>query len=176
MSAGLLDYWRRAGRSGQWFAKDPGFDLDFRNRFLDLHLAAARGELDAWAGAPDPALARVILLDQFPRNAFRGTPHMYATDFLARAAARSALADFFERIDPELRLFLCLPFAHSEDLADQTLSVELNARLGREYLRHAQGHRDIVARFGRFPHRNALLGRASSAGELEFLRGGGFAG
>lgn len=102
---------------------------------------------------------------------------MYATDGLARAFARMALdAHMFDAVEPQLRLFLCLPFAHSENLADQDLSVALNARLGQPWLGHAEGHRDIIRRFGRFPHRNPLLGRDTRRDEAEFLAGGGFDG
>ncbi len=172
----VLDFWREAG-PGRWFAKDPAFDTRFRERFLPLHLAAARRELDGWIDAPDSALALLLLLDQFPRNAFRGTAHMYATDPLARHVAGRLLAQGFDqRIEPALRLFCYLPFAHSEALADQERSLALNRGLGAESLAHAQGHLDIVRRFGRFPHRNPLLGRETTAEEQAFLDAGGFAG
>lgn len=176
-AAQVVDYWRQAGERGQWFGKDPAFDRDFHDRFLPLHLAAARGELDDWAATAQGVLALLILLDQFPRNAFRGSARMYATDGLARELARRALAaGHMDRVDETLRLFFCLPFAHSESPADQDLSVQLNARLGSTWLAHAEGHRDIVRRFGRFPHRNPLLGRDSTPEEEAFLRSGGFAG
>jgi uncharacterized protein (DUF924 family) len=175
--ARVVDYWRRAGERGQWFGKDPAFDRDFHDRFLALHQAAAGHELDGWAATPCGALALLILLDQFPRNAFRGSARMYATDALAREVARRALAaGHIDRVEEALRLFFCLPFAHSESLDDQELSVQLNARLGPTWLAHAEGHRDIVRRFGRFPHRNPLLGRQSTTEEEDFLRSGGFAG
>jgi uncharacterized protein (DUF924 family) len=173
----VIDYWRQAGERGQWFSKDPAFDRDFHDRFLALHLAASRRELDDWAAASQGSLALLILLDQFPRNAFRGSAHMYATDGLARHVARLALAaGHMERVEESLQLFFCLPFAHSESLDDQRLSIELNARLGPSWQAHAEGHHDIVRRFGRFPHRNAMLGRESTPAELQFLRSGGFAG
>ena len=173
----VADYWRRAGERGRWFAKDPAFDRDFHDRFLALHLAAARRELDHWSATPQGALALLILLDQFPRNAFRGTARMYATDAAARRHARAALAaGHMAAVEPALQLFFCLPFAHSENLADQDLSVELNTHLGATARAHALGHRDIIRRFGRFPHRNALLGRSTTAEERAFLDGGGFAG
>jgi uncharacterized protein (DUF924 family) len=119
----------------------------------------------------------LILLDQYPRNAFRGTGHMYATDSLARHFARLAdAAGFADQVDPSLRLFFCLPFSHSEDLADQDRAVALNAALGAEARSHAEGHRDIVRRFGRFPHRNPMLGRETTEAESAFLRNGGFKG
>ncbi len=175
-AADVIGFWRNAG-SGQWFAKNPAFDARFRERFCALHLAAARRECDHWTTTPEGSLALLILLDQFPRNAFRGTGHMYATDPLARHFARMAnAAGHMEAIDQELRLFFCLPFAHSEDIADQNLSVELNTRLGPAERAHAEGHRDIVRRFGRFPHRNAMLGRQTTDEEQVFLDGGGFDG
>ncbi|MBP0620986.1 DUF924 family protein [Cupriavidus consociatus] len=171
----VVDFWRRS--RAHWFSKRPDFDRHFRERFLKLHLAAARRECDHWTHLPVGALALLILLDQFPRNAFRGTAHMYATDALARHFARVALErDQMDRVEVPLRLFFCLPFAHSEDLADQDVSVLLNARLGRTARSHAVRHRDIVRRFGRFPHRNPLLLRQTTPAEQEFLDGGGFAG
>lgn len=171
----VLHFWRAA--HADWFSHDPAFDRRFRERFFDLHLSAARRERDSWVDTPEGSLALLILLDQFPRNAFRGTGHMYATDPLARHFARIAYAaGRMEAIDPELRLFFCLPYAHSEDIADQDLSVELNARLGPTAQSHAEGHRDIIRRFGRFPHRNVMLGRRTTEEEQAFLDGGGFAG
>jgi uncharacterized protein (DUF924 family) len=176
-AATVVDFWRRAGEQGHWFDKDAAFDRAFREHFIQLHFSAARRELDDWAGTAEGMLALLILLDQFPRNAFRGTAHMFATDSLARAFARRAqAAGQMQAVGPALRLFFCLPFAHSEMLADQDLSVELNAQLGPEARQHAEGHRDIVRRFGRFPHRNAMLGRETTPDEAAFLRGGGFAG
>ncbi|MGE0797351.1 MAG: DUF924 family protein [Lautropia sp.] len=173
----IIDFWRIAGEHGQWFRKDTAFDHGFRERFLDAHMAAARRERDDWAATPEGALALLILLDQFPRNAFRGTGHMYATDALARHFARAAdAAGFIDRVEPALRLFFCLPFAHSEDLADQDRSVTLNTRLGADARSHAAGHRDIIRRFGRFPHRNPMLGRDTTSAEQAFLDSGGFAG
>lgn len=175
-AAGVVAFWREAGPA-RWFQKDEAFDREFRARFLDLHVAAAARRCDDWLDTAEGALALLLLLDQYPRNAFRGTARMYATDALAREHARRTLAaGFFEQIEPGLRLFVCLPFAHSEDLADQDLSVELNAGLGPDALSHAQGHRDIVRRFGRFPHRNPLLGRDTTPDEAVFLCEGGFAG
>ncbi|WP_295524468.1 DUF924 family protein [uncultured Pseudacidovorax sp.] len=174
-AAALVDFWRAA--QPNWFRKSEAFDAQFFDRCLPQHLAAARGELDGWAATPIGALALLILLDQFPRNAFRGTAHMYATDPRARAIAREALAQGHEMaVDAPLRLFFCLPFAHSEELADQQRSVELYRRLAPDALRHGEQHRDIVQRFGRFPHRNAILLRVSTPEEEAFLAEGGFAG
>jgi uncharacterized protein (DUF924 family) len=172
----VIDFWRAAGRE-RWFAKDRYFDDEFRLQFFDLHLAAARGELEPWLQAPDSALALLILLDQFPRNAFRDTAHMFATDALACHYARQVVdAGLDEQVEPELRQFFYLPLEHSERLADQNLSVAFNRGISAETLRYAELHHDVIARFGRFPHRNRLLGRESSSEELEFLQAGGFAG
>lgn len=174
--AALLEFWREAGYE-RWFRKDPDFDRGLSERFLDLHMAVAARRHDAWLDTPEGALALLILTDQFPRNAFRGTGHMYATDPLARHYARRAHAlDYLDRVEPALRVFLCLPFTHSEDLADQDMGVALNRRFGGPTLEYALGHRDIIRRFGRFPHRNPLLGRDSTPEEEAFLSEGGFGG
>lgn len=173
----VVGFWKRAGDEGRWFAKDADFDRSFKERFLDLHMEVAKRQHDGWIETPEGALALLIIIDQFPRNAFRGTGHMYATDPLARHYAREArAAGHMERVEAELRLFLCLPFAHSEEIADQDISVALNARLGEPWLSHAEGHRDIIRRFGRFPHRNEMLGRETTLEEAAFLRNGGFQG
>ncbi len=171
----VVVFWRR-GRH-YWFRKNADFDRRFHERCFDLHLAAARRELDSWNQTPTGALALLILLDQFPRNAFRGTAHMYATDPLARHYARAALAlGHPEHVDPRLKLFFYLPFEHSEDLADQDLSVTLHASLDTETQGYAERHRDIIRRFGRFPHRNPMLLRETTAEEQAYLDSGGFAG
>jgi uncharacterized protein (DUF924 family) len=173
----VVAFWREAGPA-LWFAKDPAFDARFRERFTTLHEQAARGELDAWTSTPEGTLALIILVDQFPRNAFRGTPKMYATDAQARALARAAIGVGHDlAIDLPLRLFVYLPLGHSEDLRDQEESVRLAAEnLRPEDLVHAEGHRDIIKRFGRFPHRNPILGRAMRPEEQDFLDAGGYAG
>jgi uncharacterized protein (DUF924 family) len=173
----VIDFWQRTGDRGLWFGKDAGFDEEFRGRFLALHMAAAARELDGWLDSAGGALALMVLLDQFPRNAFRGTGHMYATDPLARSIARRAhAAGWFGQAPGGMDVFLALPFSHSEDIADQEFAVELNLRLGEPWLPHALQHRDIIRRFGRFPHRNPLLGRESTAAELAWLAEGGFGG
>jgi uncharacterized protein (DUF924 family) len=175
-AAEVVEFWREAGPA-RWFAKDPQFDQRFRARFLALHEAAARGELSSWLEEPETTLALCLLLDQFPRNAFRGTPRMYATDAMARGVADSAIRRGHDRaIEPALSLFIYLPFGHSEALADQQRSVALSRRLGQPSLAHAEGHRDIVQRFGRFPHRNPILARTMTPEEQRFLDEGGFAG
>ncbi|WP_090452538.1 DUF924 family protein [Dyella sp. OK004] len=172
----VVTFWRNAG-PGLWFAKNSAFDRRFRERFLSAYEATAGHALNGWQASPLGSLALLLLTDQFPRNAFRGTARMYATDGLARAFARTALArSYMAAVDPDLRLFFCLPFAHSEDVADQALSVALNAQLGQPWLAHAQSHQEIIRRFGRFPHRNPLLGRTSTPEEQAFLDQGGFAG
>nr|WP_222432786.1 DUF924 family protein [Caenimonas sedimenti] len=172
----VLQFWREAGPD-QWFRKDAAFDERFRQRFMASHEAAAGGGLDAWAQTPEGSLSLLILLDQFPRNAFRDSPRMYATDAKAREIARAAASRGWpNQVEPELRQFFALPFQHSEQLADHEQSVAIAESLGGEALRYARHHRDIIERFGRFPHRNALLGRSSTPQEEEFLRSGGFAG
>lgn len=155
-----------------WFrGRNPAFDAEIRERFLTLHEEAAAGRLDAWRNAPRPCLALVIALDQFPRNMFRDTPRMYATDAAALAVARHAVDRAFDRGMPEvMRLFYYLPFQHAEVLAEQEASLRLFLPLGRESgTRAALRHHEIVERFGRFPHRNAILGRESTPEELAFL-------
>lgn len=171
-----LAFWIEAGWE-KWFTKDAAFDEDFRGRFLDLHFAAARREHDGWMETPDGALALMILLDQFPRNAFRGTGHMFATDPLARMYAHIALERGHDRhVDGMLPAFFYLPFEHSEDIEDQRLSVTLFNALGGEWVKYSDEHHAVIARFGRFPHRNAQLGRVTTPEERAFLAEGGFAG
>jgi uncharacterized protein (DUF924 family) len=172
----VVSFWHEAGPQ-KWFRKDEAFDALFRERFLATHKAAAHGELDPWIQEPEGALALVVLLDQFPRNAFRASPRMYATDAKARDVARAAIEWGFDlQVDPALRPFFYLPLMHSELLADHDRSVELARPLGGEHERYAQHHRAIIERFGRFPHRNAILGRTSTPEEAQFLEEGGFAG
>ncbi|HXS73163.1 MAG TPA: DUF924 family protein [Rhodanobacteraceae bacterium] len=173
----LVEFWRAAG-ARRWFARDPGFDAECTSRFADAHHAAARCECEHWLQDPQGALALVILLDQIPRNLFRGSAHAYATDGLARHYALRALDSGFDtRIDAELRVFFYLPFEHSELLADQERSLFLHRALpGENADRWARLHYDIIRRFGRFPHRNAALGRITTPEEQAFLDGGGFAG
>lgn len=175
-AAEVVEFWRQAGAS-MWFAKDADFDRRFHENFLEAHEAAARGDLDNWMTTPEGALALLVLLDQFPRNAFRGTPRMYATDAAARRIAAAAVDAGHDRQMPrDLRTFFYLPFAHSEDLADQDRSVALCGPLGPPDSAHSERHRDIVKRFGRFPHRNPILGRNMTVEEQEFLDQGGYAG
>ena len=175
-AADVVDFWRVAGAE-KWFGKDAAFDADFRDRFMAAHEAAASGALDSWAETADGALALMILLDQFPRNAFRGTARMFATDAKALVLADAAIgAGLDAEVEPALRAFLYLPFEHSEALADQDRALALFRPLGADLLHWAEVHHDIIVRFGRFPHRNAVLGRSSTVEELAFLESGGFAG
>jgi uncharacterized protein (DUF924 family) len=170
----IVSFWRNAGPD-KWFEKDEAFDRAVRSKFLAVHEAAGRGELSVWEDGAEGALALVILLDQFPRNMFRGSPRAFATDPLARAVAARAIACGFDRAtDETMRIFFYMPFMHSEALADQDRCVALFAGAG--HSDYATSHRDIIAKFGRFPHRNRVLGRDSTPAEQEFLAGGGFAG
>jgi uncharacterized protein (DUF924 family) len=168
-------FWREAGPD-RWFKRDDAFDAEIRDRFAKLHAEAAAGKLDDWAESPEGALALVLLLDQFSRNLHRGQPATYAHDEQARAIARRAVERGFDRqLDPALRKFLYMPFTHSEDLADQTLYIRLcHALYDLETMDWARHHAEIVRRFGRFPHRNKILGRHTTPAERAYLEKGGF--
>lgn len=178
--AELLDVWFGAPGSperGQdrplWWQVDPAFDAELRRRFLALHEAAASGALDAWRATAEGALALVLALDQLPRNMFCGTSRAFATDAQALAVAKAALARGDDREFPfEMAKFFYLPLMHSEDLEDQRRCLALceAGPEGAATAEFARGHLRIVERFGRFPHRNAILGRPSTAEELEFLK------
>jgi uncharacterized protein (DUF924 family) len=173
----ILGFWRNAGPK-QWYAASPRFDAAIRLKFEPVHHAAARGQYDKWAETPEGALALLILLDQFPRNLYRKSGHAFATDPKARAVAR-ATADlgWHMEVDPPLRQFMVLPFEHSEDMADQDRGLALAEEIGDpDILKWVNIHRDIIVRFGRFPHRNAALGRTTTVGEQAFLDDGGFSG
>ncbi|BAQ48211.1 DUF924 family protein [Methylobacterium aquaticum] len=171
--AELVEFWRGAGID-RWFTADPAFD-DACRAYRSLHEAAARGGLGAWEETPEGALALVLLLDQFPRNLFRGTPRAWATDAAALAVAERALSRGHDRaIEPALRIFLYMPLTHAEDPGLQERSVALFAALGLPvHLAAAIEHRDLIRRFGRFPHRNAVLGRPETAAERDYLAGEG---
>jgi len=175
--ADVLAFWRAAGPD-KWFSKDAAFDAETARHFHGLWQAAIAGELAAWEATPEGALALVITLDQFPRNMFRGNKRTYEADALARAAASRAIArGFDQRIPHGERQFLYLPCMHSEYLADQERCVDLARAYGDdEFTKYAEQHADIVRRFGRFPHRNAVLGRVTTPEEQAFLDAGGFAG
>lgn len=173
----ILAFWREAGPD-RWFKHDEGFDASIRARFAAVYEDAAAGLLSAWENTSEGALALVIILDQFPRNMFRGSARSFATDTRAHAAAERAIARGFDQKTsmPE-RVFFYLPFEHSEMLADQERAIALIGATGDgDLLKWAQLHADIIRRFGRFPHRNTLLGRTSTPQEQAFLDDGGFAG
>ena len=175
--ASVLAFWRAAGPE-KWFKKDTAFDEAIRARFLETYDAAAAGKLSGWEQTAEGALALTIVLDQFPRNMFRGDARTYTADPQARAVAERALDRGFDQQVPlSDRQFFYLPFEHSEAIADQERCCALFAATGdAELLQWAQLHADIIRRFGRFPHRNAMLGRATTSEEQAFLDGGGFKG
>ncbi|MGH6767697.1 MAG: DUF924 family protein [Xanthobacteraceae bacterium] len=175
--ADVLAFWLEAGPK-KWFAKDDGFDAEIISRFLATYEAAAGGQLADWEISSESALALVIVLDQFPRNMFRADARAYAADATARGIADRAIAHGFDRQLPAAeRHFFYLPFEHSEELADQERCVALIRALDdADLLRWAELHADIIRRFGRFPHRNVVLGRATTAAERDFLDNDGFAG
>ena len=171
----VVAFWKEAGPE-KWFAKDAAFDTLFRDSGRALHWAAARRELDDWMETPEGALALLILLDQYPRNSFRGTAHQFATDPLALWFARMAVARGHHlAVAPEMKNFVLLPFEHSERIEDQDRYMELAAG-DPELEKWGRIHRDIIVRFGRFPHRNAVLGRETTPDEQAFLDEGGFGG
>jgi uncharacterized protein (DUF924 family) len=174
----VFTFWFKELTRKDWFEKNEALDEAMRRHFAATHLSLARGEIDAWRTSPESRLAAVIVLDQLSRNLYRGTPLAFATDWLALREARLAIeAGGDMAVLPEQRGFFYLPFEHSETLADQDRSVELFALLGdADYLDYAERHRAVIREFGRFPHRNALLGRESTAAELEYLSkpGAGF--
>jgi uncharacterized protein (DUF924 family) len=170
----IVRFWHDAGPA-KWFAKDDAFDAELRTHFLDEHFAAARREREALLDDADGALALILLLDQVPRNVFRDSAHAFATDPLAREYAQRAIdAGFDTRVDPALRIFFYLPFEHSEAMTDQDRTVALVEAIGDAiYLKYAEAHRDVIQRFGRFPHRNRALARVNTAEEQDWLNAGG---
>jgi uncharacterized protein (DUF924 family) len=173
----VLAYWRKLGPE-RWFVQDAAVDAEIRDKFQDLYTAALAGSLGHWEEDASRALAHVIVLDQFPRNMFRGSAAAFAADPLARAAAGRAIDRGFDRQTAMAeRPFFYLPYMHSETLADQERCCELCRAVADEgTLKYAELHADIIRRFGRFPHRNAVLGRITTPEEQAFLDGGGFAG
>lgn len=167
----VLDFWFSELDEADWWAKSDANDAGIRERFLDLHERLVRTEGRDITGAR-PMLAAVVVLDQFSRNIFRGSPRAYAADPIARRLARQAISQGLDAgMRPEDRLFLYLPFEHSEDRADQALAVDLISALGREdWTHYALAHKAVIDRFGRFPHRNAVLGRETTAEERVALQ------
>lgn len=167
----ILTLWFSPRVQPLWFDSTPEFDAELRERFLLTYQAARGGELSGWEQSAEGALALVITLDQFPLNMFRGQAESFGGEAAARAVAGRAIDQGFDQpLGPAQKLFLYLPYMHSEVMADQDRSVELFRRAGlTQNLHYAEHHRDIVRRFGRFPHRNAILGRSSSPAELAYL-------
>ncbi len=173
----VLSFWFDETKPYQWYRRDLAFDRHCATRFGALHKAAAEGVFDAWRAKPRNALARIIILDQLSRNIFRDTPSAFAFDGLALAAARDAVARRFDLLfPPNKQSFFLMPFMHAEDLSVQEESVRLfkTRQRGGNNLSYAIDHRNIVRRFGRFPHRNRVLGRPSTSEEIQFLKRGGF--
>jgi uncharacterized protein (DUF924 family) len=175
--ADVVNFWIEAGPS-KWFSKDDAFDKAFKDRFLEAHYAAARRDLDLWMETAHGALALLILLDQFPRNAFRDTGHMFATDSLALHFTRIAVAQgYHQAVDLPLQPFILMPLMHSESLEDQEELLRiLSQDTHPDTYKYAVIHRDVIRDFGRFPHRNQSLGRATTEAEQAFLDSGGFSG
>jgi uncharacterized protein (DUF924 family) len=177
LPADILSFWRGAGRD-RWYRRDDAFDAEVRERYLEVWRKAAAGGLSSWEASDDGALALTIVLDQFPRNMFRGDARAYSSDALARDVAVRAIERGVDtRIDPALREFLYLPLEHSEHLGDQLRCVDLfRGTENAENIDYAEQHADIIRRFGRFPHRNRVLGRETTPEEQAFLDAGGFSG
>jgi uncharacterized protein (DUF924 family) len=171
----IVAFWREAGPE-KWFATDAAFDAEIADRFSVLHGAVAQGGHDVWAESGDGALALILVLDQFSRNLHRGSPLAFAGDFKALQIAKTALARGDDHaVSKDLQIFFYMPFEHSECLADQRTAIGLtHAMQNAHYLKYAHTHHDVIRRFGRFPHRNAVLGRHTTAAEKAFLEAGGF--
>ena len=175
-AAAIVGFWRAAGPD-RWFEKDAALDDEIKRRFLGTYVAAAAGKLTDWEHGAEGALALLILLDQFPRNMFRGEARAFVTDPLARAIASRGILNGFDGAFPDMRGFFYLPFEHSENPADQERGLALYKAVGdADGLKWAKFHADVIRRFGRFPHRNAVLGRVTTPEEQAFLDSGGFAG
>lgn len=179
----ILDFWfgepdaENYGKPRkEWFNKVPAFDREIQDRFITVYEKAAMGELDNWQNSPDGCLALILVLDQFPRNIFRDTPEAFATDWQALTVAQYAVAQGYDRkLLAVQRWFFYLPFEHSENLDHQRQAVQLFEELSYDpdsagAIEYAIRHMEIIAKFGRFPHRNAILGRASTPAEEEFLK------
>lgn len=174
----VLDFWFTELTPKDWFTKSEELDRRIADRFAKLHLALSREVPAQWRETPEARLALVIVLDQFPRNIYRDSPLAFATDLLALNAAKAAIAVGADaQISKTWRIFLYMPFEHAESLDEQDRAVALCEALGDEnYLDYAHRHRDVIAEFGRFPHRNAILGRTSTLAEEAYLAkpGAGF--
>ena len=175
----IIEFWLQEVGEGGWYTAVDEVDAEIRARFQPAWEAAERGERDFWLNGPRGSLAYMILTDQFPRNMFRGDPRSFATDARARAGARVAIDHGWDMAIPEpQRVFFYMPFEHSEDTADQDLSIDLMTRKlpehGAEFGLHARAHAEVIRRYGRFPFRNAALGRQSTPEEVAFLEKGGY--
>ncbi|MBD1546838.1 DUF924 family protein [Roseibium aggregatum] len=171
----VLDFWWQAGAS-KWFARDDNFDRKIRERFLTTIEAGQRGELDAWADTAHGALALILLLDQFTRNIFRNDRRAFEADALALSIAKESVARGYDKAFPkDVRAFFYFPFEHAEDMDAQQEGVDLFRKTDdRDFYLYALIHLDVIRRFGRFPHRNAVLGRETTPEEQAFLDDGGF--
>lgn len=169
----ILHFWFTESTSDDWFAKNDSFDNLLRERFLDTHKQVARGAMAPWRTIPEGSLAEIVVLDQFSRNLFRGTPEAFAQDAFALSLAKEAVARGDDQRVPALwRQFFYMPYMHSESLEVHREALPLFVKLGIEsQLRYEHEHRNIIERFGRYPHRNAILGRATTPEEEEFLKG-----
>ena len=175
----IIEFWLHEVGEGGWYTAVDEVDAEIRARFQPAWEAAERGERDFWLNGPRGSLAYMILTDQFPRNMFRGDPRSFATDARARAGARVAIDHGWDMAIPEpQRVFFYMPFEHSEDMADQDRSIDLMTRKmpehGAEFGLHARAHAEVIRRYGRFPFRNAALGRQSTPEEVAFLEKGGY--
>lgn len=185
----VLDFWfgspddpNHGKPKANWFRSNPEFDREIHTCFGQVYEQAARGDLDSWQESPQTCLALILLLDQFPRNLFRGQPEAFATDWQALSTANYAIAQGYDRdLLPVQRWFIYLPFEHSESLEDQRRSVELFQQLSNDpdsfsAIEYAMRHLEVIEKFGRFPHRNGILGRPSTPAEKQFLKqpGAGF--
>jgi uncharacterized protein (DUF924 family) len=170
-SQSIIDFWFSERVRPLWFNSTPEFDEELRKQYADLYQDAKADKLKGWEDSAEGCLALVIILDQFPLNMFRGQPESFATEAKAVHVARQAVTQGLDmQLESQYRVFLYMPFMHSENMADQDLAVELFDKSGlSNNLRFAHHHRDIVRRFGRFPHRNVILGRQSTAQELAYL-------
>ncbi|MGV6818157.1 MAG: DUF924 family protein [Thiotrichales bacterium] len=167
----ILDFWFSEEMRSRWFSSTPELDLEIKQRFEDCWIAACDGKLDSWAATANGALGLIIVLDQFPLNMYRGTAESFASEAKAIQITRIAVTEGLDRqLEPERQAFMYMPLMHSESMEDQNHSVELFEKPGLESSsRFAKHHREIIQRFGRFPHRNALLGRISTDAEIAYL-------
>ncbi|MEJ2624800.1 MAG: DUF924 domain-containing protein [Pseudolabrys sp.] len=174
-AADIVAFWREVGPEG-WFEKNDDVDAEIRRRFMARYEEAAEGWLSAWALNAEGTLALLILLDQFPRNMFRGDKRAFATDEKALSIASHGILNGFDSAFDDMRTFFYTPFMHSENLSDQEEAIAFYHAYDNDSVKWAVMHADIIRRFGRFPHRNAVLGRATTPEEQAFLDDGGFAG